>query len=274
MLTGGAATGSAALAAVGTHSPALKTAAYAVDTQPPTAPTNLRLTEPSPGVVVLNWDPSTDLPLYPPSSVVAYDIYASASPFRLIASVPGTVTTFTDHRGPCEKVLYFVRARDAAGNVSAPSNIVVRHPSKRCEHKHGEHWHGTGDGDSEWPSHSIDEVDDSHHTDDDHDEIVKADRLFHVEGADGHGGGGHNRHDRDSYGGHDFGGPGDQGAESEAGGDHGGGPRHDSAQPAGHSLPLTGAPVAAVAGVGALLLVAGSAGVVISKRRRRTAGAR
>ncbi|MET8144515.1 fibronectin type III domain-containing protein [Sphaerisporangium sp. NPDC005288] len=281
MLTGGAATGSVAMAAVETHSSALKLAAHAApDTQPPTAPRNLRLFERIPGIIILRWDPSSDPPFYPPpSGVVAYDIYASTSPFRLIGSVPGNVTTFIDRRRLCERVSYFVRARDAAGNVSPPSNVVTRHPHRHCGHH---------DEEIETPANSVDDidrnVDDHQHHSDDHNEIIKADKLFHVEGADDHGGGHRDWSGHDGYGGHEFGGPGHEGAESEAGGDHGGGDHgggqggggqeHAAAQPAGRSLPFTGAPVAAVAGAGVVLLVAGAAGVVISKRRRRTAGAR
>ncbi|MET8157023.1 hypothetical protein ABZT47_11660 [Sphaerisporangium sp. NPDC005289] len=281
VLTGGAATGSVAMAAVETHSSALKLAAYAQpDTQPPSPPRNLRLTVVHYWINILKWDPSHDKPFYPPPGrVVAYDIYASTSPFRLIGSVPGNVTTFIDRRPPCVKVSYFVRARDAAGNVSGPSNVVTRHPSPHC-HEHDE--------EIETPANSVDDidrnVDDQQHHSDDHNEIIKADKLFHVEGADDHGGGHRDWSGHDGYGGHEFGGPGHEGAESEAGGDHGGGDHgggqggggqeHAAAQPAGRSLPFTGAPVAAVAGAGVVLLVAGAAGVVISKRRRRTAGAR
>ncbi|MFE0813002.1 discoidin domain-containing protein [Streptomyces sp. NPDC058848] len=88
------------------------------DTQAPTAPANLALTEPSAGLVELTWDASTDN-----ESVTAYDVYADN---RLRGSVAGDVTTFTDTQAASANVTYYVRARDAAGNQSGNSNSVTR----------------------------------------------------------------------------------------------------------------------------------------------------
>ncbi|MFF7604208.1 discoidin domain-containing protein [Streptomyces parvulus] len=88
------------------------------DTQAPTAPSNLALTEPAAGQVRLTWSPSSDN-----KGVTGYDVYADN---RLLKSVAGDVTTYTDTPPATANVTYFVRARDAAGNVSGNSNSVVR----------------------------------------------------------------------------------------------------------------------------------------------------
>ncbi|MFB9251783.1 hypothetical protein ACFFWE_26365 [Sphaerisporangium melleum] len=279
-LTGGAGTAAAATAAVPDRSP---TALAQPDTTPPTPPTNLRIGAGSTvGNVILIWDPSTDLPLYPPpSGIAAYDIYATGSPeFRLIGSVPGNVTTFVDTRRLCEVIYYFVRARDFAGNVSAPSNIAVFDPRKFGIHcpkkkkegvKPGEEEHGVVHGRPESPDDFDHDEKSGHHHRGDDTELIKADRYFHVEGADDRGGGGHDDYRANRYGGHDFG-PG-AGAEAESEGGHLPGGQHAVA-PAARALPLTGAPVAVVAGVGGVLLIGGAGAVLIAMRRRRTAGTR
>ncbi|MFC7304233.1 discoidin domain-containing protein [Streptomyces monticola] len=88
------------------------------DTQAPTAPAELAYTQPSSGEIKLNWGASTDN-----VKVTAYDVYADGN---LLKSVAGDVTTYTDTRAASATVSYYVRARDAAGNVSAPSNTVTR----------------------------------------------------------------------------------------------------------------------------------------------------
>ncbi len=88
------------------------------DTQAPTAPTGLAFTEPSTGQVKLTWQASSD-----DTGVTGYDVYANNV---LLTSLAGDVTTFTDTRPAGESVSYFVRARDAAGNVSGNSNTVTR----------------------------------------------------------------------------------------------------------------------------------------------------
>jgi hypothetical protein len=88
------------------------------DTQAPTAPANLALTEPATGQIRLTWNASTD-----DTAVTGYDLYANGD---LLTSVAGDVTTYTDTRPADATVTYVVRARDAAGNRSADSNQVTR----------------------------------------------------------------------------------------------------------------------------------------------------
>ncbi len=55
--------------------------------------------------------------------MTGYDIYANG---QLRASVAGNVLTYTDTRPAGGDITYFVRAEDAAGNVSTNSNSVIR----------------------------------------------------------------------------------------------------------------------------------------------------
>ncbi|MEO3812803.1 fibronectin type III domain-containing protein [Sphaerisporangium sp. B11E5] len=257
------------------------------DTQPPTAPTNLTLTESPPDVITLTWSASTDLPAYPPGpGVVAYEIYASTSPWRLVGVVPATQLTWTDRRAPEITISYHVKARDAAGNVSGPSNIVTRpgrpKPTPTATVTEDPDVRPVMDKHIDKDVRFDDKGGGGHSRGED--EIIKADRFFvHEESDDGHGhhgGGGHH----DSYGGH--GGHGGDYGDDEAGayaddGGHGGhGDRgHAEGRPeeshkVSGALPFTGAPVAALAGIGGVLLAAGAAGAVVSIRRRRSAEAR
>ncbi|MFJ8579895.1 discoidin domain-containing protein [Micromonospora sp. NPDC093277] len=88
------------------------------DTIPPTAPGNLAYTQPGPGQIRLTWTASTDN-----VGVTGYDVYANNA---LRATVNGTTLTYTDTQPDSATVSYHVRARDAAGNVSATSNTVTR----------------------------------------------------------------------------------------------------------------------------------------------------
>ncbi|MET9482558.1 discoidin domain-containing protein [Streptomyces sp. NPDC006638] len=88
------------------------------DTTAPSAPTELTYTEPASGQIRLSWRPSTDN-----TGVTGYDIYANNT---LRSSVAGNVTTFTDNQPASATVTYYVRAKDAAGNVSGNSNTVTR----------------------------------------------------------------------------------------------------------------------------------------------------
>ncbi|MEV1047833.1 discoidin domain-containing protein [Streptomyces sp. NPDC049916] len=88
------------------------------DTRAPSAPTALAFTEPATGQIRLTWKASTD-----DKGVTGYDIYANNS---LLTSVAGDVTTYTDTRPAGQRVSYFVRAKDAAGNVSPDSDTVTR----------------------------------------------------------------------------------------------------------------------------------------------------
>ncbi|GLW32743.1 discoidin domain-containing protein [Actinoplanes regularis] len=88
------------------------------DSQAPSAPGNLSYTEPASGQIRLNWNASTDN-----VGVTGYDIYANGV---LRTSVAGNVLTYTDSQPDSATVAYYVRAKDAAGNVSGVSNTVTR----------------------------------------------------------------------------------------------------------------------------------------------------
>jgi hypothetical protein len=88
------------------------------DTQAPSAPAGLAYTEPGSGQIRLTWNASTDN-----VGVTGYDVYANGS---VRASVAGNVLTYTDSQPATATVSYYVRAKDAAGNVSGNSNTVTR----------------------------------------------------------------------------------------------------------------------------------------------------
>ncbi len=91
------------------------------DTTPPTAPTNLVATGGT-GMANLNWSASTDN-----VGVTGYTVYRSTvsgfvpAPANQVGQTTGT--SYTDTSFPAAGTYYYlVTARDAAGNVSAPSN--------------------------------------------------------------------------------------------------------------------------------------------------------
>jgi Cellulose binding domain/Fibronectin type III domain len=88
------------------------------DTTPPSAPTGLTVTGLSPAGAALSWSPSTDN-----VGVTGYNVYRFDGLYisTLLATVPGTTYTATPGRLPES---FYVRARDAAGNVSIASNAV------------------------------------------------------------------------------------------------------------------------------------------------------
>ncbi|WP_371779115.1 CARDB domain-containing protein [Streptosporangium subroseum] len=88
------------------------------DTQNPSTPSNLAYTQPASGQIRLTWSASTDN-----VGVTGYDVYANNA---LRGSVGAGVLTYTDTQPDSATVSYFVRAKDAAGNVSANSNTVTR----------------------------------------------------------------------------------------------------------------------------------------------------
>lgn len=88
------------------------------DTQAPSAPGNLAFTEPASGQIKLTWTASADN-----VGVTGYDIYANNA---LRASVAGSALTYTDNQPASATVSYYVKAKDAASNVSAASNTVTR----------------------------------------------------------------------------------------------------------------------------------------------------
>ncbi|MBG0560308.1 discoidin domain-containing protein [Actinoplanes sp. NEAU-A11] len=88
------------------------------DSQAPSAPGNLAYTQPASGQIRLTWNASTDN-----VGVTGYDVYANGA---LRTSVAGNVLTYTDNQPDSATVSYYVRAKDAAGNVSSNSNTVTR----------------------------------------------------------------------------------------------------------------------------------------------------
>ncbi|MFD8983997.1 discoidin domain-containing protein [Streptomyces sp. NPDC059564] len=91
------------------------------DTQAPTAPGSLTLTEPAAGQIRLAWQASTDN-----VAVTGYEVYANNV---LRTTVAGSATTYTDTQPADATVTYAVRAKDAAGNRSGDSNSVTRNGS-------------------------------------------------------------------------------------------------------------------------------------------------
>ncbi|MEV1071585.1 cellulose binding domain-containing protein [Micromonospora parva] len=91
------------------------------DTTPPSAPQNLTVGEVTASTVALSWSPSTDN-----VGVLGYNVYRFDGWFtsRLIATVPGTTYTASLPTSTPLRDLYYVRARDAVGNVSIASNTV------------------------------------------------------------------------------------------------------------------------------------------------------
>ncbi|HEX5204011.1 MAG TPA: CARDB domain-containing protein [Actinoplanes sp.] len=88
------------------------------DTQAPSAPGNLAYTQPASGQIRLTWSAATDN-----IGVTGYDVYANG---MLRTSVGAGVLTYTDNQPDTATVAYYVTAKDAAGNASAPSNTVTR----------------------------------------------------------------------------------------------------------------------------------------------------
>ncbi|WP_306317140.1 MULTISPECIES: cellulase family glycosylhydrolase [unclassified Streptomyces] len=88
------------------------------DTQAPTTPTGLTGTAKTSTSVTLSWTASTDN-----TRVTGYDVYRGTT---RVNAAPVTGTTYTDTGlSPSTAYGYTVRARDAAGNVSAPSAALT-----------------------------------------------------------------------------------------------------------------------------------------------------
>jgi chitodextrinase len=98
--------------------PPLVISTGAPDTQPPSAPTNLAGSAASPTVVNLTWNPSTD------DVVVSnYLVYRGTT---LLATLGPSAVSFTDATvSGSQTYSYTVKARDAAGNLSAASNTAT-----------------------------------------------------------------------------------------------------------------------------------------------------
>ncbi|MGW7642617.1 glycoside hydrolase family 6 protein [Streptomyces bobili] len=88
------------------------------DTTAPTAPTGLRATAKTASSVSLAWTAATD-----DRGVSGYDVYREQT---RVTSTPVTGTTYTDTGlSAATAYSYSVRARDAAGNVSAASTALI-----------------------------------------------------------------------------------------------------------------------------------------------------
>ncbi|WP_155370813.1 fibronectin type III domain-containing protein [Catellatospora vulcania] len=82
------------------------------DTQPPTAPGNLRSTAQTSTSITLAWDAATDN-----VGVSAYDVYRGTTLATTVAGLTATVTGLTADTA----YSFTVQARDAAGNKSSPT---------------------------------------------------------------------------------------------------------------------------------------------------------
>ncbi len=106
---------------VGTSSTVTVTVSNVADTQPPTAPSGATATATGKRRVDLSWGASTDN-----VGVTGYQLWRATSasgPFSQIATA--TATTYSDRSVTSRTTYwYYVKATDAAGNVSAASNTV------------------------------------------------------------------------------------------------------------------------------------------------------
>ncbi|WP_292009042.1 endonuclease [Chryseobacterium sp.] len=87
-----------------------------LDTQAPTAATNLITTGTTYNSVSLSWTAATDN-----VGVAAYDVYANGTLKATVATTTATVTGLT----PSTTYDFYVIAKDASGNLSPQSNIVT-----------------------------------------------------------------------------------------------------------------------------------------------------
>ncbi|RKS73842.1 glucose/arabinose dehydrogenase [Motilibacter peucedani] len=94
------------------------------DTTPPSAPTSLTATVDGTSVT-LGWRASSD--------DVGVTAYVVARDGATVATVPGGTTAYTDSGlAPLQRYSWTVRARDAAGNVSAASAAVTATTGRAC----------------------------------------------------------------------------------------------------------------------------------------------
>src|SRR5262249_23257667 len=104
------------------HSTGIRLVSNLTDSSPPTAPTGLNATAVSSNQVNLSWIGSTD-----DVAVAGYAIErcqgSGCTNFQLVANAAGTSAV---EAGLSAGVIYRyrVRARDASGNASGPSNVV------------------------------------------------------------------------------------------------------------------------------------------------------
>jgi PQQ-dependent dehydrogenase (s-GDH family) len=89
------------------------------DVQAPTAPLNLRAAETMQTTISLNWMAATDN-----VNVAGYDVYNSNN-VKINASTISTLSYTVPGLTPSTQYNFYVRAKDAAGNVSGNSNTVT-----------------------------------------------------------------------------------------------------------------------------------------------------
>jgi chitodextrinase len=91
------------------------TSAPAGDSQAPTAPTNLTASGTTQTTTTLSWAASTDN-----VGVTGYDVFQGTTLLGNIAGTSASITSLT----PSTVYTFTVRAKDAAGNISASSNTI------------------------------------------------------------------------------------------------------------------------------------------------------
>jgi cellulase/cellobiase CelA1 len=101
-------------------------AGTAGDTVPPSTPAGLRVTGSTPAGPALAWSPATDN-----VAVTGYDVYFFDGWFTStkVGSTAGTSFTAPPMSGVSSSQGYYVRARDAAGNVSIATGTVSAPPT-------------------------------------------------------------------------------------------------------------------------------------------------
>jgi chitodextrinase len=90
------------------------------DTTPPTAPTNLTVTGVTDNSASLSWAASTDN-----VGVTAYDVYQGSTPVLTVTGNPPATSATVTGLSPATTYPFTLKARDAAGNVSQPSNTAT-----------------------------------------------------------------------------------------------------------------------------------------------------
>ncbi|MBF4507555.1 endonuclease [Flavobacterium sp. JLP] len=86
------------------------------DTQPPSAPASLASTTKTATSITLSWSASTDN-----VAVTGYDVYANSVLKTTVSGLTATITGLT----ASTSYSIYVKAKDAAGNASASSNIIA-----------------------------------------------------------------------------------------------------------------------------------------------------
>ncbi|MEM9203082.1 MAG: discoidin domain-containing protein [Actinomycetota bacterium] len=99
---------------------ALQEVSVGADDTPPSTPQNVELTVEADGSVTISWDPATDN--------VGVDSYLVHRNWNYRGFTDGETSFSDDTAVAGERLRYQVRARDGAGNLSAPSELVAVTP--------------------------------------------------------------------------------------------------------------------------------------------------